>query len=333
MAVWIGGLEWIVGQLVSFFAFLLPVLATFGAVFLGVYLNGVIDRERKREVEVFRPLLDETSSVMDASSKGPINTLLEKQERRSVLLDIDQMELYAIDEETREDIMTYLDAVQELAGLDDVILSTTELLHESGYGEFLGEQLPNKMLMESDEGIESERWASVPGPHIVAGRRTVVSGQNPVLPSNSTRVSGDYRRPLLPILVEHASVLRGADSSADLRDVFESRTDVDVSYLDERCPNWAEVLWEVLQEPWEGEPIDFDDGPIGMKRIPADQHHNMVEGDDFHQVFSSAGYALQFRRIEHRKRVIERAEQLHKRLFFRVSQPLYHPKRILIARH
>ena len=332
MVVWTGGLEWVVGQVVSFFVFLLPVLATFGAVFLGVYLNGVVDREREREVEVFRPLLNETNSVMDASSKGPINTLLKKGERRSVLLDIDQMELYAIDEETRKEIMTYLDAVRELAGLDDVILSTTELLHESGYGEFLTEQLPNKMLMESDEGIGSKKWASVPGPHIAAGRRTVVSGQNPVLPSNSTRVSGDFRRRLLPILVEYASVLQEADSSVNLRDVFESQTEVDVSYLDERCPNWADCLWDILQSSWNGEPIDFEDGPFGLNRIPENQHINIIGGNDFRQVISSAGIALQYRRRKHRERVIEHAEQLHKRLFFRVSQPLYHPKRILIAR-
>lgn len=332
MVVWIGGIEWVVGQVISFLAFLLPVLATFGAVFLGVYLNGVVDREREREVEVFRPLLDETSSVKDAAPLRPISPLVENGERYSVLLDIDQMDLYAIDEETRKGIMEYWESVNELASLDDTIIPTCDLLHESGYGEFLTEQLPDEMLMESDEGIGSEKWASVPGPYIAAGRRTVVSGQNPVLPSNSTRVSGDYRRPLLPILVEYASVLQEADSSADLRGVFESQTDVDVSYLDERCPNWAETLWKVLQKPWEGKSIDFDDGPIGMKRIPANQHHNMVEGDDFHQVISSTGTALQFRRIEHRNGVIERAEDLHKCLFFRVSQPLYHPKRILIAR-
>lgn len=333
MIEWVGSIEWLARQLLSLFTFLLPVLATFGAVFLGVYLNGIIDREREREVELLRPLFEETSKVKDGSGLHPIQALLEDGKHSSVLLDIRLLNLHMIDQETREKIMAYLQAVEQLAKFDDTTTSTSRLLHESGYGDYLADQLPEEIVLEPNEGIGSGSSDLVPGPHIVAGRRTVTASPNSVLPSNSTRVSGDYRRPLLPILVEIGPLLVETDSSAELRSLFESQTDIDVAYLDDRCPNWADVLWEVLQRPWQSEPIDYQDDVFGNNVIPEDQHQNIVEGEDFEDILTTAGIALQARLVEHRKRVINSAEELHGRLLVRLSRPLYHPKRILLARH
>lgn len=332
MGGWVGGFEWLAGQLLSLIVFLLPVLATFGAVFLGVYLNGVVDREREREVEVFRPLFDETGEVKEASSLQPIRPLFEDGKNQSVILNIRPMEFYPIDQVTRTKVMAYVKAVGRLSKLDDPTLSASALLHESGYGAFVEAQLPDEMLLEPDEGIGSGDWASAPGPHIVAGRRTVIAGPNAVVPANSTQVSGEERRTLLPILVENAPLLVQLDSPEGLRAVFESHTDIDVGYIDEQCPDWADALWEALQQPWQSEPIDYEDGVFGGNVIPEDQHQNIVEGADFQEILTSAGIALQARRIKHRERVINRAKQLHERLLIRLSLPLYHPKRILLAR-
>ncbi|SEW01230.1 hypothetical protein [Natrinema salifodinae] len=333
MRSWLRGLEWFAGELLSFLGFLLPVLATFAAVFLGVYLNGVVDRERKREMKIFRPLLDETGEVKDASASKPIRSLIEDGEHRSVLLDVRPVEFHTMDQTTRKELMAYLKAVGRLAELDDPTLAASAVLHESGYGKHFTEQLPSDMLLKPDEGIQSEKSISGPGPHIVSGRRTVISGPNAVLPSRSTKVSSDARQPLLPILVENASLLIELDSGAELRAVFESHTDIDVGYLDEQCPNWADELWKTLQRPWKGEPINYEDGLASNDKSSDDKSQHIVKGEDFRGVLTSAGIALQLRRMKQRYQVINHAEQLHGQLLVRLSRPLYHPKRILLARH
>lgn len=327
---WVGRFEWFVGQLLSVAEILLPVIATCVGVFLGVYINGIIDREREREIEFFRPLFSEVRAVQEVEPLQPISPLIDDGDYQSVLFTIRPLRFHALDQKTRETVMAYLEAVEQLATLADTTLSTSVLLHESGYGEFLEAELPDKLLLDSDEGIGSGEAA--PGPQLVAGQQTIISGPNPVLPSNSTRVSGDDRKPLLPLLVAHGPVLATIDSAAELRAFFKSQTDVDVTYLDERCPEWAGALAAVLQQSWQGEPIDYEDESVGRKVVPEDQYPNMVEGDDFQDILASAGMALQARRISYRRRVIDRAAALHEQLLRRLSQPLYHPKRILLAR-
>lgn len=322
----------IIGQLISFLAFLLSILATFGAVFLGVYLNGVIDRERERENEIFRPLVNETREVREGSAHQPIRTLITNGNHQSVSFDFQSMDLYSVDKITQSAILSYRDEVKHLAKLNDTSLSASELLHESGYGEFLREQLPEEMLIESDKGIGSKEGKSAIGPYIVAGRRTVISGRNSVIPSNSTRIHGDERLPLLPLLVENAPLLRQADSTSEFRSIIDSQTDVDVDHLGERCPNWDDALWKTLEKRWQGDEIDYENGLFGHDVISEGQYQNMVAGENFREVLSSAGTALELRRLKQRERVIDLAEKLHARLLIRLSRPLYHPKRILLAR-
>jgi len=301
-------------------------------VFLGVYLNGVIDRERKRENEIFHPLLNETRNVKESSSHQRIQVLIANGSHQSVSFDFRPMDLYSVGKTTRDEILSYRNEVKKLAKLHDTSLSASELLHESGYGEFLSEQLPDDMLIESDEGIGSKKGTSAIGPYIAAGRRTVVSGRNSVIPSNSTRIHGDERLPLLPLLVENAPLLKSTESAGEFRSVLDSHTNVDVDHLDTRCPNWDEALWEALEKPWQGEGIESEQGLFGNNVISEGQFHNMIEGENFREILSSAGTALEFRRLKQRERVIDLAEELHNRLLFRLSRPLYHPKRILLAR-
>lgn len=319
-------------QLLSFLAFSLPVVATFVAVFLGVYLNGVIDREREREKEVFRPLSDEVRELNDASPLRPIRYIHENGTHQSVSFDIRPEVFYSVDRATRSKILEYQESVKQLSILADTTVSASVVLHECGYGEFLEDQLPEEMLMEPDEGIGSDNAADGLGPHIVAGRETVISGRNAVIPSSSTQVHGDKRVPLLPLLVENAPLLKQAGSSDELRSFFESHTEVDVTYLDERCPNWVDALWDTLQRPWESEAIEYENSIFGLNVVPEDQSHRMVSGEDFRSILSSAGTALELRRLKQRERVISHAEDLHEMLLFRLSIPLYHPKRILLAR-
>lgn len=325
-------LEIIARQLFSFLAFALPVVATFVAVFLGVYLNGVIDREREREKEVFRPLFDETLEVKDAAPHRPIRFIHGNDTHQSALFDIRPEVFYSVDQTTRSKVMAYQEAVNRLTDLADTTVSASVILYECGYGEFLENQLPEEMLMESDEGIGSGDAADGLGPHIVAGRETVISGRNTVTPSSSTQIHGDKRIPLLPLLIENAPSLKQVGSSDELRSFFESHTEVDVIYLDERCPNWVDALWDTLQQPWESEAIEYQNGMFGLNVVPEDQFHRMVSGEDFRSILSSAGTALEHRRFKQRERVISHAEDLHDMLLFRLSLPLYHHKRILLAR-
>jgi hypothetical protein len=314
-----------------FETYLWPLGYTAIGIFLGVYLNNLIEAERSLSASILRPLLSESQNVARQSPTQPLASLLsEEGVLESTTSEFEPIELLQLDPELLEIVISYMNAIEQLKRLHRPHIPVAEILAQVGYTEYLLERLPSEIVVEGDRGIDPTPRPDFPGPGLFVGDYTMQGGESAYFSQGYVApVTAVRRYPILAFLLENFSQLQAAEGVGDLREVCRRSSEIDVELLDQRAPEWDSDLWGALTTQFE--PRDTVTSQLDISTDEVDEPSQIVTSGSFFEVVRNCEMAVRLMQQNARSEVIDRAADLSTMTAHRLSMRVYDPRRLRLA--
>jgi hypothetical protein len=298
-----------------------PFVATLTGAFFGVYLNSIIDAEKEREEEILKPLLRETASIRENENRITPDLVTEDGEVVSKAFEIDDIELHKLQDILRDEIISYRRLIEELRELYARYISVSKTLVEVGYDEVFRNELSSEILAE--ESVDTN-VGGFPGPEIITGEKIVEQGEQGI-GTKEVNFQTYVTLPLFPFLMDNIEILKNVRSEQGIREMFSHAEEVDIGFMDSVDESWDEEIWRAINKP-------FNASEEYEGELPDGKGYEMIEGEGFVDVCEWANSSVDARAMWKRNEIMEQVSRLSMYIYVRVNYPVYHPKRILMAK-